>query len=94
MIPGVAIGVTDEALNAPALPNDAPSPGVLGSTRKDTKPVALQIVPRRTATTMPAPINLTRFVLPVAIPCSAPFARSMAFSPAASNPVESNRRRG
>ena len=40
--PGIATGVTDEPLNAPALPNEAPSPGFPGSIRKTLVPVALQ----------------------------------------------------
>ena len=42
MMPGIATGVTDEPLNAPALPNEAPSPGLPGSIEKDAVPVALQ----------------------------------------------------
>ena len=40
--PGIAIGVTDEPLKHPALPNDAPSPGLSGSI-KPGQEVTLEI---------------------------------------------------
>src|SRR4051794_7530667 len=59
MKPGNAPGVTDEPLNAPALPNEAPSPGLPGSTRNTLCPSRCSQRAAQTPT-MPAPITPTR----------------------------------
>src|SRR5437879_10962676 len=59
MTPGIAAGVTDEPLKQPALPNEAPSPGLPGSIRKTLLPSRCSQLAAHTPT-MPAPITPTR----------------------------------
>src|SRR5258707_2463463 len=56
MTPGIAVGVTDEPLKQPALPNDVPSPGLPGSTRNTRWPSRCSHNAAQTPT-MPAPIT-------------------------------------
>src|SRR5215208_3489977 len=57
--PGIATGVTEEPLKQPALPNEAPSPGLPGSTRNTLCPSRCSQRAAHTPT-MPAPITPTR----------------------------------
>ena len=59
MIPGIATGVTEEPLKQPALPKEAPSPGLPGSTRNTRCPSRCSHNAAHTPT-MPAPITPTR----------------------------------
>src|SRR5260370_29989658 len=67
--PGIATGVTDEPLKHPALPNDAPSPGLPGSIRNTLWPSRCSQLAAHTPT-MPAPITPTRPAALAAIACS------------------------
>jgi hypothetical protein len=58
--PGIDIGVTEEPLKQPALPNEAPWPGSPASTRKTLWPSRCSQLAVQTPT-MPAPITPTRF---------------------------------
>src|SRR5262249_13073898 len=69
--PGIDSGVTEEALSAPALPNEAPRPGSPASTRKTWWPSRSSQLAAHTPT-MPAPMTPTRIAPISAIGFSGP----------------------